>query len=91
VRLRAAQAFPIPCCAHDALTASHGELASVAVVPREGPPKHQRAKMKEDHGRRRLNSPDRLSPGCMRLVTDGGGARILSAATAPRIFPRKTV
>lgn len=74
---------------------THEQLASVAVVQREWAAKNPRAMMKEPItvadvlNSRMIAYPFRLLQCC--LVTDGGGALILTSADRARDFPRKPV
>jgi acetyl-CoA acetyltransferase len=74
---------------------THEQLASVAVVQREWAAKNPRAMMKDPItvadvlSSRMIAYPFRLLQCC--LVTDGGGALILTSADRARDFPRKPV
>ncbi|MGT2439636.1 thiolase family protein [Bradyrhizobium betae] len=74
---------------------THEQLASVAVVQREWAAKNPRAMMKDPItvadvlNSRMIAYPFRLLQCC--LVTDGGGALILTSADRAKDFPRKPV
>src|SRR3954468_17170104 len=74
---------------------THEQLAAVAVVQREWAAKNPRAMMKDPItvadvlNSRMIAYPFRLLQCC--LVTDGGGALILTSADRARDFPRKPV
>src|SRR6185503_9668683 len=91
-----ASMFPIPVLRYMKTHGiTHEQLAMVAVVQREWAAKNPRATMKtpitvdDVLNSRMIAYPLRLLQCC--LVTDGGGALILTAAERARDFPRKPV
>jgi len=88
--------FPIPVLRYMKTHGiTHEQIASVAVVQREWAAKNPRAMMKDPItvadvlNSRMIAYPFRLLQCC--LVTDGGGALILTSADRARDFPRKPV
>src|SRR5713101_5882553 len=88
--------FPIPVLRYMKTHGiTHEQIASVAVVQREWAAKNPRATMKDPITvadvlkSRMIAYPFRLMMCC--LVTDGGGALILTSAQRAKDFPRKPV